>query len=78
MGRRTIPPCRMLAIARVSSVLPELEDLEVALAWAVANGFVVNEEEVVVLLFGMKMEDEDVAVVDDAVVVEFVTSPSAI
>lgn len=42
MGRRTIPPCRMLAIARVSSVLPELEDLEVALAWAVANGFVVN------------------------------------
>lgn len=40
MGRRTIPPCRMLA--RVSSVLPELEDLEVALAWVVANGFVVD------------------------------------
>lgn len=29
-------------MARVSSVLSELEDLEVALAWAVANGFVVN------------------------------------
>lgn len=50
----------------------------VALAWAVANGFVVNEEEVDVLLFGMKTEEEEVVVVEEAVVVEFVTSPSAI
>lgn len=64
-------------MARVSSVLlPELE-VVVALAWAVANGFVVNEE-VDVLLFGIKTEEEEVEVVEEAVVVEFVTSPSAI
>lgn len=37
-----------------------------------------HEEEVVVLLFGMKMEDEDVAVVDEAVVVELVTRKTPI
>lgn len=37
-----------------------------------------HDEEVVVLLFGMKMDEEDVAVVDEAVVVEFVTRKTPI